>query len=144
MIGEQEGDQQLIEQLLALLAADKVDYTIFWRALSRFVAACATAPPGDLFVDRGAFDIWLAHYQRRTASQHRATTGESMLATNPKFVLRNHLGEQAIQSARSKDFSEVARVLHLLERPFDEHPECESYAGFPPDWASGIAISCSS
>jgi len=32
----------------------------------------------------------------------------------------------------------------VLENPFDEHPEFEAWAGFPPDWASGIEISCSS
>jgi serine/tyrosine/threonine adenylyltransferase len=58
--------------------------------------------------------------------------------------LRNHLGEQAIRSAKLKDFSEVTRMLQLLESPFDAHPGFDAYAGFPPDWASGIEISCSS
>jgi serine/tyrosine/threonine adenylyltransferase len=59
-------------------------------------------------------------------------------------VLRNHLGEQAIQKAKHKDFSEVERLLKLLQAPFDEHPEMQEYAGFPPDWANRIEISCSS
>lgn len=45
-----------------------------------------------------------------------------MLKTNAKFVLRNHLAEQAIQQAKRKDFSELATLLRLLESPFDEHP----------------------
>ena len=67
-----------------------------------------------------------------------------MLKTNPKYVLRNHLGEQAIQAARQKDFSMVADLLKVLETPYDEHPEFDAWAGFPPDWASHISISCSS
>jgi uncharacterized protein YdiU (UPF0061 family) len=67
-----------------------------------------------------------------------------MLKTNPKYVLRNHLGELAIQAAQNKDFSVLANLLHVLEHPFEEHPELESFASFPPDWAAGIAISCSS
>lgn len=67
-----------------------------------------------------------------------------MLKTNPKYVLRNHLGEQAIQAARRKDFSVVADLLKVLETPYDEHPEFEPWAGFPPDWAAQISISCSS
>lgn len=67
-----------------------------------------------------------------------------MLKTNPKYVLRNHLGEEAIQKAKLKDFSGVNTLLALLEAPFDEHPGFEAYAGFPPDWASSIEISCSS
>jgi uncharacterized protein YdiU (UPF0061 family) len=67
-----------------------------------------------------------------------------MLKTNPKYVLRNHLGEQAIRAAKLKDFSEVSTLLMLLETPCDEHPGLEAYADFPPDWAASIEISCSS
>ena len=67
-----------------------------------------------------------------------------MLKINPKFVLRTHLGEQAIRAAKLKDFSVVRDLLAVLENPFDEHPAFEAWAGFPPDWASGIEISCSS
>ncbi len=36
-------------------------------------------------------------------------------------------------------------LLGLLQAPFDEHPAHEAaYAGFPPDWAAQIEISCSS
>jgi uncharacterized protein YdiU (UPF0061 family) len=67
-----------------------------------------------------------------------------MLKTNPGYVLRNHLGEEAIQAAKRKDFTVVADLLKVLERPFDEHPEHAAWANFPPDWASQISISCSS
>jgi uncharacterized protein YdiU (UPF0061 family) len=67
-----------------------------------------------------------------------------MLNSNPKYVLRNHLGELAIQAAKAKDFSVLEQLLLVLENPFDEHPQFESYAGFPPDWAGSISISCSS
>jgi serine/tyrosine/threonine adenylyltransferase len=67
-----------------------------------------------------------------------------MLRTNPKYVLRNHLAELAIRQAKLKDFSEVETLLALVRAPFDEHPRHEDKAGFPPDWASHIEISCSS
>jgi uncharacterized protein YdiU (UPF0061 family) len=67
-----------------------------------------------------------------------------MLKTNPKYVLRNYLGEQAIAKAKLKDFSEVETLLMLLQAPCDEHPEHERFAGLPPDWAADIEISCSS
>ena len=70
--------------------------------------------------------------------------GEAMLQVNPKYVLRNHLGETAIRMAQAGDFSEVDNLLTLLSSPFDEHPDSAHRAGFPPDWASSIAISCSS
>ena len=67
-----------------------------------------------------------------------------MNRVNPKFVLRNHLAEGAIRNAREGDFSEVQRLLRVLQRPFDEQPEHASDAGFPPDWAHQLEVSCSS
>ena len=67
-----------------------------------------------------------------------------MLKTNPKYVLRNHLGEMAIRAAGGKDFTQVHDLLKVLEHPYDEHPEHAALADFAPDWASSIAISCSS
>ena len=63
---------------------------------------------------------------------------------NPKYVLRNHLAENAIRLAKEKDFSEVERLARVLRHPFDEQPEFEAYAGLPPDWASDLEVSCSS
>lgn len=137
-------DLDLIEQILRLLAEGRVDYTIFWRRLSHFVGGSGAEPVRDLFPDRAGLDLWLLRYEERIAQQDRAGAARAMLRTNPRFVLRNHLGEAAIRSAKLKDFSEVARLLHLLENPFDEHPGHDAYADFPPDWAAGIEISCSS
>ena len=137
-------DHSLAEDILKLLAQDRVDYTIFWRRLSHSQAGTSATAVRDLFVDRIAADAWLLRYSERLAQSDKGLVADLMLKTNPKFVLRNHLGEQAIQAAQQKDFSQVATLLMLLETPFDEHPGFESYADFPPDWASSISISCSS
>ena len=86
----------------------------------------------------------MLRYQERLLQVTQAGAGARMLATNPKYVLRNHLGEQAIRLARNKDFSEVGLLRKLLATPCDEQPQYEDRAGFPPDWAAGIEISCSS
>ncbi len=137
-------DRALIEDILKLLAQDRVDYTIFWRRLSHSRSGTHTGPVRDLFLDRPAADAWLLRYSERLAHMPRGPMTDFMLKTNPKFVLRNHLGEQAIRKAKLKDFSQVDILLALLESPFDEHPGFDEYAAFPPDWASSIEISCSS
>ncbi|MEO6625271.1 MAG: protein adenylyltransferase SelO family protein, partial [Burkholderiaceae bacterium] len=139
-----EGDKALIEDLLQLLATEQVDYTIFWRRLSHTVAVSGSEPARDLFIDRAAFDAWMLRYQQRLLQVTKTHPGARMLAVNPKYVLRNHLGEQAIQKARKQDFSEVAVLRKLLAAPCDEHPQYQDRAAFPPDWAAGIEISCSS
>ena len=139
-----EGDAALVDGLLRLLAADRVDYPIFWRRLSGAVATEDFEPVRDLFLDRAALDAWLLQYKELLALDGWALAADLMHKTNPRFVLRNHLGEQAIRAAKLGDFSELQTLQRLLARPFDDHPGHEAYAGFPPDWASSISISCSS
>ena len=143
LAGEQAGDRELVEGILKLLAADRVDYPVFWRRLSHFAGGGPADPVRDLFVDRESFDGWRRQYEARLPDD-RAAAGVAMLKTNPKYVLRNHLCELAIRQAKLKDFSEVEALLRLVQAPFDEHPEHEAKAGFPPDWAANIEISCSS
>ena len=138
------GDRELLEATLRLLAKDKVDYTIFWRRLSQHVAGGPPDPVRDLFLDRAAFDDWFVQYSARLDPARRDAAAELMLATNPKYVLRNHLGELAIRDAKQKDYSAVQDLLTLVQAPFDEHPGHDDKAGFPPDWANQIEISCSS
>ncbi|MDD2546081.1 MAG: YdiU family protein [Burkholderiaceae bacterium] len=137
-------DGELIDGLLALLAQDRVDYTIFWRRLSHAVARNDFSAVRDLFLHTAEWERWLLTYSERIAHTPHALAADLMLKTNPKFVLRNHLSEIAIQAAKLGDFSALQTLQGLLERPFDEHPGHEAQADFPPDWASSIEISCSS
>jgi uncharacterized protein YdiU (UPF0061 family) len=63
---------------------------------------------------------------------------------NPKYVLRNHLVQTAIERAQAGDDAEVERLFRCLSKPYDEQPEFEAYASPPPDWAQHISVSCSS
>jgi uncharacterized protein YdiU (UPF0061 family) len=144
-----EGDDALVQDLLGLLAAHGTDYTIFFRALSRFSTQANANNDGtrDLMVDRAAFDAWAARYTARLAAESDNDTERQacMNGVNPKFVLRNHLAQVAIDKAtQQRDFSEIDRLLALLQHPFDEQPAFEAYAAPPPDWAKGIEVSCSS
>ena len=81
-----------------------------------------------------------------------------------RYVLRNWIAQNAIQAAESGDYSEVKRVLRLLEQPFtddatqalpDERAASEGascaigegalqYDGPVPQWAKRLCVSCSS
>jgi uncharacterized protein YdiU (UPF0061 family) len=142
-----DDDRTLIDDILKLMAAGRVDYPLFWRRLSDHVAGGSPEPVRDLFADREALDAWLQRYAARRAleADGGAGAGQRMRAVNPKYVLRNHLGELAIRQAKAGDFSGVSRLLAVLQDPFDEHPHAhDEFAGLPPDWASSIEISCSS
>ncbi len=142
-------DRALADDFLKLMAQDHSDFTISFRRLAAFDSQtddASNATVRDLFIDRAAFDAWALRYRSRLQAEH-SIDGERaarMNRVNPKFVLRNHLAETAIVRARAGDFGEVERLLKVLKRPFDEQPEHEADAGFPPDWARQLEVSCSS
>ncbi|WP_426161558.1 protein adenylyltransferase SelO [Pseudoduganella sp. R-34] len=144
----QEGDRELLDGLFAILQANHTDFTIFFRRLSALRAGSSEGdePLRDLFIDRPAFDKWAEAYRARLRAENSddAARKLAMDQVNPKYVLRNYMAQLAIEKAQNKDFSEVERLLTLLERPFDEQAENEQYAGFPPDWSSQLSVSCSS
>jgi len=143
-----EGDSALIDRMFEIMAASHVDFTLFFRQLGnlRINEPGSDAPVRDLFIDRDAFDRWAVQYRARLLQENSNDVQRqlAMHRTNPKYVLRNYLAQVAIEKAQVKDFSEVAKLLAVLERPFDEQPENEHYATLPPDWASELEVSCSS
>jgi uncharacterized protein YdiU (UPF0061 family) len=130
------------------MAAERTDYTIAMRRLAEFSTdrGATNDAMRDLFIDRAAFDAWAARYAQRLRDERSidAERRPRMKLVNPKFVLRNHLAEQAIRRAQEGDFSETQRLLGVLQRPYDEQPEHEADAGFAPDWARSLEVSCSS
>ncbi len=141
----QDDDRALIDDWLGLLASERTDFTIAWRRLGAWSPTDPRAVR-DLFIDRAAFDAWAGRYAHRLAAEGSidADRRQRMDRVNPKFVLRNHLCENAIRAAQGGDFSETRRLLKVLERPYDEQVEASAYADFPPDWAQQLEVSCSS
>jgi serine/tyrosine/threonine adenylyltransferase len=152
LVAHEDDDLALVDELLRLMAKDRTDFSIAFRLLAGFDSADGAANTAlrDLFLDREGFDAWSAGYARRLRREHSvdAQRAPRMNAVNPKFVLRNHLAEVAIREARGGDFGEVQRLLKVLQRPYDEQsdggPAVQAYAGFPPEWAQAIEVSCSS
>ena len=145
-------DRELIDDLLRRMAADRTDYTIAFRRLCDFDSheGARNEPLRDLFIDTAAFDAWALRYGARLRAEGSVDAERAlrMRAVNPWIVLRNHLAEEAIRASQAGDRSEVARLLKALQRPFDEDAaraaEHARYAGFPPDWAQHLEVSCSS
>jgi len=142
------GDAGLIDWLFKQMAYEKTDHTILFRRLSRFSTAegVDNSEVMGLFKDRKFSEIWAKAYgdRLRSESSDDAVRSEAMNRVNPSIVLRNHLAEAAIRQAQAGDFSEVQRLVTALQNPFDTSHDSSTDAGFPPDWAQGIEVSCSS
>lgn len=133
-------DPELFNRFLTLLHRGRDDFTRSFRLL---------ATPEllrDHLKDLAAYEAWLQDYRARLAGEQSvdAERAARMNAVNPKYVLRNHLLQAAIEQAQSGNYDEIGRQFQLIQRPYDEQPEFEDYAAMPPDWAQQISVSCSS
>ena len=141
-------DGKLFDDMFEIMQGSHVDFTLFFRRLGELQAEHPEAdePVRDLFIDRAAFDRWAVQYRHRLRQENSVDAERrlAMHAVNPKYVLRNYLAQIAIEKAQNRDFSEIAKLLRILEKPFDEQPENEAYAALPPDWANQLEVSCSS
>jgi uncharacterized protein YdiU (UPF0061 family) len=134
---EDEGDDRLIGDLLALMAMGRADYTLVFRGLPR--------AGGDWLELFGAMDNkaeeWLSRYRLRT--QDEDLSGIDLV--NPKFVLRNWVAETAIRAVEDQgDIATLDRVFNILRAPFEKHDGDEAFAAPPPPNMCDLEVSCSS
>ncbi|WEM43739.1 YdiU family protein [Photobacterium sp. DA100] len=144
-----EQDTALFAGLFDLLKSQAVDYTLFFRTLSSLPHAellSASHHFQALFEDLAPLAAWLSLYSDRLEKESLddADRLDLMRSTNPKFILRNYLAQQAIELAEKGDFSMIEQLLAILQHPFEEHPEFDAFAKRPPEWGKKLEISCSS
>jgi len=154
---DREGDEVLIRDLFGTLQQTETDMTLFFRALA--VASAdnveplrpafyESGEPSDAY--RSRLVSWLQRYEARlkVEAMPRDERIARMNRANPKYVLRNYLAQQAIDAATQGDGSQIERLLHVLETPYDEQPQHEDLAQRRPEWARNkagcSALSCSS
>jgi uncharacterized protein YdiU (UPF0061 family) len=134
---DQPGDDQLIGDLLSLMAKARADYTLSFRNLSgddaRWQALFGNHP-----VDANA---WLSRYRARTDGEDLSGLNQ----INPKYVLRNWVAETAIRAVEDKgDIATLDRIFKLVQSPFETHDGDEALATPPPPELCGLEVSCSS
>jgi protein adenylyltransferase len=108
----QEGDAELIADLLQRMAQNQADFTNTFRNLGR-------AEARDQFLDPVAYDDWLVKWQARAG----ADALEVIAATNPAFIPRNHRVEQMIQAAVDGDYAPFQRLQKVLVAPYKDQPD---------------------
>jgi len=129
LIDRQPGDGNLVDDLMALLHAQRVDFTSFFRALSSSVLDDIT-PARALFTEPTAFHTWSTRWRARLASQgrHPSAIAAAMNRVNPVYVARNHQVEDALTAATAGEIGPFERLLDVLTHPFDERADKVRYA----------------
>ncbi|PHR54229.1 MAG: hypothetical protein COA44_13950 [Arcobacter sp.] len=137
-------DKALYQTMFRALANASIDYTEFFRKLSRFKGNKSDIL--DICIDRRHLDVWLDSYNERLEKEILSPDErhEKMLAVNPKYILKNHILQEAIDKAEEDDFGMVNELLKVALAPFDEHLELEHLCKATPIEAKNIKLSCSS
>ncbi len=130
----EEHDRGLIADLLQRMAANQVDYTVFFRALCAAAEdAAADTSVAALFGEPTAFHAWADSWRR--SLQHDPTPpavrAQAMRRVNPAFIPRNHRVEQAIAAAMTGDFGPFETMVRLLAQPYEDQPELAHLAAPP-------------
>ncbi len=141
---EKDDDVELIKELVGTLQDVFVDHTLFFRTLSRYDGD--RAPLYDIVMEPVIMDNWLKLYDDRLAHETRpqAQRQAAMLKSNPKYVLKNYMLQEAIVLAERGDFSMVETLLHIARHPYEELPEYERFSQDTPEEYKNLGLSCSS
>ena len=130
---DDEADRALVDDWLALLHTQAVDFTLAWRRLAAAAEGQAEALR-DLFADRAALDGWLARWRERCARDSASGgpdgTGRAarMRRASPAVIPRNHRVEEALAAATEGDLTPFDELLAALRQPWDEASAFTRYA----------------
>ena len=129
----QEGDEDLVQDLLVRMAANQADFTLTFRRLADAAEDTGDDAAVRALVRRpGGLDGWAPGWRARLAREPSGRGARAMRAVNPAFIPRNHLVEEALSAAVERDdMAPFEDLLAVLARPFDDQPGRERHA-LPP------------
>ena len=166
-----QAEDSLLESLFELLRSIETDMTWFYRLLGTWPIdheplqddlankTAAMAHFGEAFYRPEQSDnpyaskliAWLERYRQRVLEDHQDPRHRQALMeqTNPLYVLRNYLAQEAIDQAQEQgNPSLIMELLDVLRDPYKQQTGKERFAKKRPEWARNrpgcSMLSCSS
>ncbi|QDZ23314.1 UPF0061 domain-containing protein [Chloropicon primus] len=162
-MGLSEYNQDLSIGLMKLMSDCRSDMTNTYRALSQVTRMQNDGIGGEIpskldevlrvaeatEEQREGWLEWIKEYQALLREDPMSAEDQAELqdATNPCYILRNHLCQEAIEAAEDGDYGPVNDLLDLLRKPFEEQEGKEGYKRVVPKELDGPGVSmlsCSS
>ena len=139
-----EKDIELFKWMLASLERATIDYTGFFRALSRYDGDKSSIL--EMAVFQTPLLEWLDAYDERLKKETLSNEDRhtQMLGINPKYILKNYILQEAIEKAEKGKYSMIDELLTVAHTPYEEHKELEHLAKATPLKSKNIKLSCSS
>jgi len=122
LFNEEINDLALVEDLLMLMYKHQGDYTNTFRNLGNSSQLKAA------LIEDGSFKNWQIIWRERLSRQAQTAEEVSLLmdSHNPLVIPRNHLVEDALESASQGDMEPFYDLLEVLSKPY-QLPENEKY-----------------
>jgi uncharacterized protein YdiU (UPF0061 family) len=113
-----------IRTTLEKLARQDVDFTLFFRQLTRVATGEDSAELIGLWNDDSEALDWLRDWRELAQPDARLA---SMQSANPVRIPRNHQVERAIQAGYAGDFAPFHRLVGALAEPYAENSDYEDF-----------------
>ena len=160
-LGLKELNPYLVDLVFELLVELKLDYTVFFRGMSKIdsyiefkqhvqkssylIAQELTNEQHDDLIE----DVWnILEQAWLKENQDPIKRKEIMNAANPAFVLRNYQLYQATEQAEQGDYDDFEALFEGIKSPYKDLPGVDVYSQKSPEWArqqDGCTnLSCSS
>ncbi len=142
LVSEVDADGDLFSDLLKLLEAERLDYTVAFRRLADSLREDGTGP---FSTDNAEAAEWLARWRDRLGVEGRdhVDIANDMDAVNPIYVARNHLVEEALAAATAGDMQLFEHLLGAVTDPFTKREGLERYAEpAPTEFETGYQTFC--
>ncbi|PCN46040.1 hypothetical protein B9C88_00470 [Brevibacillus laterosporus] len=136
---EEKQDESLIEDLLTMMQKYRADYT------NTFLALTFGRLEDTVLSKTSEFAQWHEMWQARRGRQQgsKSTSYQLMQNSNPGLIPRNHLVEEALESAvQQGDYSVMERLLVALSNPYAHSIEQAEYCTLPPQSATPYRTYC--
>lgn len=132
---DEENDLALINELLASIDGQQIDFTLLFRNLADLLQGQKQVIYAR-FKDATLFKAWAERWRERLSheTQNAEASIQLMNQVNPIYIPRNHKVEEALEAAVSyADYSKFEVLIDTLSNPYQYQAGREDYTQPAPD-----------
>ena len=118
----------LVKDYLKILDSNSIDFTLSFRDLSKILNKTKSIED-SVFKNSGDFKKWTEDWMIKiiTEKTNLKDITKKMDLTNPCYIPRNHIIEEALENAVNGNMTLINEILELYKNPFDENGGTEIF-----------------
>lgn len=137
ILEEQADDDLLIKELLTWMEENQVDYT------NTFLQLTKSSEDHTGIYASNDFQTWFNLWKKRVADYLTEDVHALLKSTNPTYIPRNHLVEEALHNATHlNDFGLFNQLLEIFENPYNKQNGKEQFQEGPIHGDEGYQTFC--